>query len=999
MKKKPDIPDDSAGPNNPGKNLPGSRKPKTKDRSKEDLKASEERFRAAAEYTRDWESLIDPSGKLIWVNRSVERIAGYSPAECLSMRDYPLPIIHDEDRGFIKRRFLDAMRGRRIDDLEFRILRKDGTLRWCSVSSQLVYDSKGRPLGHRSSVRDISKRKRAEEALRESELRFREFFDNMTSGVAVYLAREDGADFVFADINESGQRLNAVKKELAIGHPVTEIFPGIEKMGLLDVFRRVWKSGIPESFLSAHYADDHLSQWLDNRVFKLPSGEIVAVYEDITNRIMHEETLRKVNEQLVLAQQSSRAGVWDWDLTTNKIEWSAELFRLLGLDPNRDAASFDIWRSALHPADAAEAEERITEALQKHVQLKSEYRIVLPSGETRWIHSLGDAIRDADGTPRHMMGICLDVTERKRAETELQESRNNLLRAETLGHIGNWEWKISEQKLTWSDELYRIWGVPKDFPLTFESIEALIHPDDLARNATMVQRLMEKEERTAIEFRIVRPDGTVRHIHQMIEVSLDGSGKVDRAFGVMQDITERKQAEQECSRQAEFLQRLIDALPYPIFYKDRRGRYLGCNTAYERFFGFERDRIVGKSAEALHPADLAAVYAKSDEDLLLHPGKQFYESVIQSRDGVRHDVIFHKATFGDSRGNPAGLIGSALDITSRKEAEDALRKSESRLRKVFEILPVGLWFADKNGKLLTGNPAGVKIWGGEPRVGPEDYGVFHARRLPSGREIAPEDWALAHTVKEGVTVVDEMLEIDAFDGKKKTILNYTAPLMDNEERIEGAVVVNLDISELRAAADRLKSLLEATIRVISGTIEIRDPYTAGHQKRVAHLASAIARELGLSDEDIETIWTAATIHDLGKIAVPSEILSKPTTLTELEFEIIKTHSRQGYEILKNIEFKGPVPRIILEHHERMDGSGYPDGLKGEEILLESRILAVADIVEAMASHRPYRPAIGIEGALEEIEKNQGKRYDPAVVGACLRLFMEKRFAWEKETTA
>jgi putative nucleotidyltransferase with HDIG domain len=174
-------------------------------------------------------------------------------------------------------------------------------------------------------------------------------------------------------------------------------------------------------------------------------------------------------------------------------------------------------------------------------------------------------------------------------------------------------------------------------------------------------------------------------------------------------------------------------------------------------------------------------------------------------------------------------------------------------------------------------------------------------------------------------------------------------------------------------------------------VETKDAYTAGHQRRVANLARAIAAEMGLSPEQIDGIRMAAVIHDLGKISVPAEILSKPIGLNDLEYGLIKIHPQVGYDILKEIEFPWPVAQIVLQHHERMDGSGYPQGLLGEEIILEARILAVADVVEAMASHRPYRPPHGVDKALEEISRNRGILYDPEVVDACLKLFNEKGF--------
>jgi len=193
---------------------------------------------------------------------------------------------------------------------------------------------------------------------------------------------------------------------------------------------------------------------------------------------------------------------------------------------------------------------------------------------------------------------------------------------------------------------------------------------------------------------------------------------------------------------------------------------------------------------------------------------------------------------------------------------------------------------------------------------------------------------------------------------------------------------------------RLSQAITATIQVLSMTVEARDPYTAGHQRRTTILAEAIAGEMGFPPEKIEGLRMAGKIHDIGKISTPSEVLSKPTRLTPVEYELVKAHAQKGYEILKEVESPWPLAEIVFQHHERQDGSGYPRGLKGDEILMEARILGVADTVEAMASHRPYRPALGVEAALEEIDNNKGVLYDPDVVAACLTLFREKGFIFK-----
>jgi PAS domain S-box-containing protein len=238
-------------------------------------------------------------------------------------------------------------------------------------------------------------------------------------------------------------------------------------------------------------------------------------------------------------------------------------------------------------------------------------------------------------------------------------------------------------------------------------------------------------------------------------------------------------------------------------------------------------------------------------------------------------------------------------------------------------------------------------------------------------------------------------------GEEKWFETYKAPLYDSKGNVTGTTGFSRDITERKQSEEKLQKTLESlkravgtTIQIMVSTLEARDPYTSGHQLRSANLSRAIATEMGLPEEKIDAIRMTASIHDIGKISIPAEILSKPTKLSEIEFALIKEHAHKGFEMLKDVESSWPLAEIVYQHHERMDGSGYPRNLKGEEICLEARILAVSDVVEAMASHRPYRPGLGIHAALEEIEKNSGIFYDDAVADTCLRLFREKGFKLE-----
>lgn len=328
------------------------------------------------------------------------------------------------------------------------------------------------------------------------------------------------------------------------------------------------------------------------------------------------------------------------------------------------------------------------------------------------------------------------------------------------------------------------------------------------------------------------------------------------------------------------------------------------------------------------------------------------------------------------------------EITERKQAEKALVESEKKYRTVFENTGTATIIIEEDKTISMANTQSEKLTGYSKDeienkikwtdfIIPEDLKMmekYHRERRKAGGKVATE-YEFRLIDKRG-NIKNTFLKVGMIPGSKKSIASL------------------IDITEQKQAEERLKKTIDATIDTMSKIIEAKDPYTAGHQHRVYQLAIRIAQELNLPKDKIEGIRIASLIHDIGKIGLPTEILSKPTTLTEIEFSLIKNHSQIGYDILKSIDFSYPIAQIVLQHHERLNGSGYPNNLKGDEIILEAKIIGVADIVEAMSSHRPYRPALGIDKALEEISQNRGTLYDIKVVDACFKLFKEKEFKFE-----
>ncbi|OGD38854.1 MAG: histidine kinase [Candidatus Aminicenantes bacterium RBG_19FT_COMBO_58_17] len=317
-----------------------------------------------------------------------------------------------------------------------------------------------------------------------------------------------------------------------------------------------------------------------------------------------------------------------------------------------------------------------------------------------------------------------------------------------------------------------------------------------------------------------------------------------------------------------------------------------------------------------------------------------------------------------------------------------LREREEWLSALLKSIGDGVIATDKSGTITFMNPLAERLtaWHQEEALRQPLREVFRTVVSRDGDEPEIVLWAR--------------------NGKKFSIEETNMPMSDGRNNSSGHVLVFRDISarksaekELKESWEKLHEALEGTIQAMALTIEIRDPYTAGHQRRVSKLSCAIAQDLGMSEFEVEGLRVAGDIHDIGKIYVPAEILSKPGQITAIEYGIIKTHPQVGYDILKTIKFPWPVAEIVLQHHERLDGSGYPLGLVAEHILKQARILTVSDIVEAMSSHRPYRPAQGIDKALAEVVQNKGRFYDTDAVDACVKLFQENRFHFTEEVRA
>jgi PAS domain S-box-containing protein len=521
---------------------------------------------------------------------------------------------------------------------------------------------------------------------------------------------------------------------------------------------------------------------------------------------------------------------------------------------------------------------------------------------------------------------------------------------------------------------------------------------------------------------------------------------------VLLDLESRIRAEDALRESEERYRRIVETSLEGIWILNEERRTIFVNKRIADMLGYTPEEMLGKRIDSfIFEGDLEDYALK--RDARQRGVAEVFERRFRRKDKTTIWNIVSTSPLFDGQGRFTGSFAMFTDITERKLAEEALRVSEQAARRLaneseliaeigriisstLNIEEVYACFAEKVREAIpfdriAVNTVNMKNYTRTIRYVTGDmfasYGIGQVISLVgTGIEQAiqtkssilinsksPEDirrkLLAAHQFGAESTMLiplifkDEVMgylavhsaQIDAYSEDDLRLAERMA------SQIAGAIA-NAQLFRERTQAeeklqntlDSLRKALSTTIQVMVSTVEARDPYTAGHQIRAADLARTIATEMGLSPEKIEGIRMAGSIHDIGKISIPAEILSKPTKLSEIEFSLIKEHSRKGSEMLKNVESPWPLAEIVHQHHERMDGSGYPRNLKGEEILMEARILTVADVVEAMASHRPYRPGLGIKVALDEIEKNRGIFYDTAVAGACLRLFREKGFKLE-----
>jgi PAS domain S-box-containing protein len=603
-------------------------------------------------------------------------------------------------------------------------------------------------------------------------------------------------------------------------------------------------------------------------------------------------------------------------------------------------------------------------------------------GMEHFVSISGDPVFDASGAFQGYRGVGKDITERVRRTQDLERLR---LAIDTTADSIYLTDPATMRFVEVNNAACRRLGYTREQLLKMGPQDVLV-TDRAQLKRSYDEAIAAGEQGTSTEMHYVTSDGGRGWTELHRRALRSGNGWLIVTLG--RDITERKRTESALreseARYRTLFESMLNGFAYCQMQYDDQGRpvdfvYLDVNNAFQRLTGLQN--VVGRKVSEVIPGirDLSPELFEIYGRVASTGTAEAFEFDFKSLAKWLTISVYSPGT--------GYFVAIFDDITERKRSEEALRAAEEQYRGLVEQSIAGTYII-QDGKLAYVNPRYLEILG------------YHSADELIGRDVLSlvsekDRDAVAEQIRRRIEgdVANVKYEHTAVRADGSTVdigVHGSRASYRGRPAIIGLVQ---DISEKKRAEEeierhvaKLENAFTSTVKVITNLGEMRDPYTAGHQRRVAEIAVAIGAELGFDARRQEGLRVAGYLHDIGKIRIPSEILSKPGKLSPTEFRLVQGHAQASYDVLKDVEFPWPVAEVALQHHERMDGSGYPQNLKGEALLLEARIMAVADVVEAMSSHRPYRPGLGIEAALAEIDRGRGTAYDPDVADACLKVF-------------
>jgi len=967
-------------------------------------------------------ALFDETGKVVRVNKRIMDVSGFAEEEIVGHHFDDLKMFTPESSAKVRSVVKGSLSGQDVGHFELEICTKSGAA--LSLETRItLLERGGETVGAIAVLRDITYRKQAESELCRQERYFRSLIESTSDAIAV-IDRDGRAKYQ----SPSCERILGYESQETDGKGTEDIFGNVHPEDLTSMKERFRK--LLEAEGSADRSEVRVKHrdgtW---RIVEATStnllhdssieGVVVSI-RDITDRQQSETALKESEKRYRLLAENASDVIWIMNMDLRLTYVSPSVVGLRGYTSEETMSQ--ILKEILTPpsldsAMKAWTEEQVVEgkALRDlHRSRVLQLEINCKNGSTVWTEVKSAFLRDSGGKAIGVLGVARDISERRQAQQSLEESEKRYrLLAENVSDI-IWTMDMKTRLTYVSPSVNRLRGYTAEEALAAPAEEAFTSESALVAKKAIKELLRangagmtgQGERRAStVELEMKCKGGSTIWTETRLSLVTGMDGCPVGFIGMTRDISERRKAEQALQDSEKRYRLLAENISDVIWVTDLNLRPTYISPSMERLLGYTVEEAKASGMEKMVTRESAQQATermaktlsliKQDPKKVLKPGN--VELEFKRKDGSTIWVDTTVTVVRDANGQPIEFMGVLHDITGRKKSEKALSESEGRFRGLIETTSDWVWEVNEKFVYTYVSRKIRDILGYEPE---EVVGKAPVDLMPlkeANRVARVFDNAL--TQKKPFAFVENVCLHK--DGRKVVLETSGVPFFDANGNVCGFRGIDRDVTERKRAEEeaqesfrKLQRTVEGTIQAIALTVETRDPYTAGHQRRVTKLAYAISREMGLPNDQIQRVRIAGLLHDLGKIFIPTEILSKPGQLTEVEFAIIKSHPQAGYEILKNIEFPWPIADIVIQHHERINGSGYPAGLKDQEIALEAKILAVADVVEAMSSHRPYRPALGLDKALKEIVNNKGVFYDGNVVEACIRVFNGGAFKFD-----